>query len=149
MKKYNVLDIAKYFVESGILLSHKKLQKLVYYAYVWYLVKNNTSRDDLKNKLFDSNIEAWVHGPVCPDLYYAYNKNLISSYDIKNIDDNTKKILDLIIRIYGKYTGEELEYMTHNEEPWKNARKGCSEDERSNEQLKDIDIYEFYSSKII
>lgn len=148
MEKYSVLDVAKYFVNSGILLSHKKLQKLVYYAYSWYLVKNNNSSENINNKLFDSRIEAWVHGPVCPELYYAYNNNAITKYNSKVIDIDTKKILDLIVRIYGKYTGEELEKLTHNEEPWKNARRGYSSYERSNKEISDIDIYNFYSSRI-
>lgn len=149
MAEYNVLDIAKYFVKSGVLLNHKKLQKMVYYAYSWYLVENNRNEDSLNNKLFNNRIEAWVHGPVCPDLYYAYNNNKISSYKEKRIDGMTQKILNMIIVIYGKYTGEELERMTHSEGPWKNARSGYSKYERSNVEIKDKDIYEFYSSKII
>ena len=148
MKNYNVLDIAKYFVNSGILLSHKKLQKLVYYAYSWYLVKNNKSGNNLNNRLFNSRIEAWVHGPVCPELYYAYNNNKISMYDGKKIDIDTKKILDLIIQIYGKYTGEDLERLTHNEDPWIIARKGYSQYERSSKEVQDTDIYNYYSNRI-
>ena len=148
MKNYNVLDIAKYFVNSGILLSHKKLQKLVYYAYSWSLVKNNKSGNNLNNRLFNSRIEAWVHGPVCPELYYAYNNNKISMYDGKKIDIDTKKILDLIIQIYGKYTGEDLERLTHNEDPWIIARKGYSQYERSSKEVQDTDIYNYYSNRI-
>ena len=114
MIEYSVLDIAKYFVNSGVLLNHKKLQKMVYYAYSWYLVKNNTSVHNIKNRLFENRIEAWVHGPVCPDLYYAYNNNRIIEHESKRIDDKTIKVLNLIIETYGKYTGEELEKMTKN-----------------------------------
>lgn len=148
MIKYNVLDIAKYFVKSGVLLNHKKLQKMVYYAYSWFLVKNNTNVNNINNRLFESRIEAWVHGPVCPDLYYAYNNNRIAEYTSKQIDEKTRKILNLIIQTYGKYTGEELERMTHIETPWINAREGYSKFERSSKKIKDEDIYNFYSSKI-
>ncbi len=147
--EYSVLDIAKYFVQSGVLINHKKLQKMVYYAYSWYLVKNNGSIKDINNRLFKNKIEAWVHGPVCPDLYYAYNENKIFEYKSKPIDEKTIKILNLIIETYGKYTGEELEKMTHREAPWINARNGCLKFERSNKKIKDEDIYEFYSSKIM
>lgn len=149
MTQYSVLDISKYFVKSGILLNHKKLQKMVYYAYSWYLVKNNTNSESLKKRLFDSRIEAWVHGPVCPDLYYAYNNNNILTYREKEIDSTTQELLNNIISIYGKYTGEELERMTHNEDPWKKARKGYSMYERSNIEINDKDIYDFYSSKVV
>ncbi len=148
MIEYTVLDIAKYFVESGVFLNHKKLQKMVYYAYSWYLVKNNTSVNNIKNRLFENRIEAWVHGPVCPDLYYAYNNNEIIEYKSKQIDKKTIEILNLIIETYGKYTGDQLERMTHIENPWMNAREGYSKYERSNKEIKDEDIYKFYSSKI-
>lgn len=149
MARFSVLDISKYLVKSGVLLNHKKLQKMVYYAYSWYLVKNNTSSENLKEKLFDNRIEAWVHGPVCPDLYYAYNNNKILTYKEKDIDSATQELLNNVISIYGKYTGEELERMTHTEDPWRMARKGYSKYERSNIEINDKDIYDFYSSKVV
>lgn len=149
MKICNVLDIAKYFIDSGMFLNHKKLQKLVYYAYSWYLVKNNKNANNIENRLFDSRIEAWTHGPVCPELYYAYNENKILNYESKIKDEKIIKLLELVIKVYGKYTGEELEEITHNEEPWQKARKDYKTYERSHKKIEDRDIYEFYSNKII
>ena len=147
MGKYDVLDIAKYFIDSELYLSNKKLQKLVYYAYVWYLVKNNNS-NIIKNKLFESKIEAWVHGPVCPKLYYAYNNNTIRDYNVRNIDHDTKKLLEMILAVYGKYNGDTLESFTHREMPWKKAREGYATLERCAQKIEDKDIYEFYSNQI-
>ncbi len=148
MGKYDVLDIAKYFMDSGLFLSNKKLQKLVFYAYVWYLVRNNSSANEINTRLFDSNIEAWVHGPVCPKLYYAYNDNIIRKYDSKKIDEATQELLEMILEVYGKYSGDDLENFTHQEEPWQNARKGCTMFERCTHTIKDTDIYEYYSNQI-
>lgn len=150
MGKYNVLDIAKYFFDSGLFLSNKKLQKLVFYAYAWYLVKNNDNSNNIQNKLFNSRFEAWVHGPVCPELYYAYNDNRIRDYVAKPIEDcDVKNVLKIVLNVYGKYSGEELENFTHREEPWKKARNGCSVFERCTNTIKDIDIYEYYSKQIV
>lgn len=148
MGKYDVLDIANYMINSKKILSNKKLQKLVYYAYSWYLVKSNVNCQNLNDKLFDSKIEAWVHGPVCPDLYFAYNNNSIKNHSCIKIDEKTKKILDLVLEIYGNYSGDELEYFTHQEMPWLNAREGYSRFQKCTEKIKDKDIYLFYSNKI-
>ncbi|MDT2255436.1 DUF4065 domain-containing protein [Paenibacillus larvae] len=45
----------------------QKLQKLCYYAYSFYLAI-------YEKKLFDDNFEAWVHGPVNPQLYTEYRE---------------------------------------------------------------------------
>ncbi len=59
-------DVARYFLglatEDGDLITNLKMQKLVYYAYAWTLVKND-------RKLFDEPIQAWANGPVVPSLY--------------------------------------------------------------------------------
>ncbi len=148
MSNYNVLEIANYIMNTKKILSNKKLQKLVYYSYVWYLVKNNNSVNNLSNKLFDSKIEAWVHGPVCPELYTAYNMNKIRDYTSTKIDSDTKLVLDAILKVYGNFSGDELEYFSHQETPWQKAREGYSKYQRCNEPIKDEDIYLFYSNKI-
>ena len=65
---YNVFDVANWFISKGD-ISPKKLQKLVYYAYAWYLTFMNDSDNELNNRLFEDRAEAWIHGPVFPKLY--------------------------------------------------------------------------------
>lgn len=61
----DVYIVAKYFLSKSR-MTHKKLQKLCYYAQAWHCAF-------YKNKpLFENRIEAWVHGPVSPELYYRY-----------------------------------------------------------------------------
>ena len=67
-----VINVASFFLNKDPNMTHKKLQKLVYYAYVWYIVENNDDCFNISNKLFDDEIEAWVHGPVCRNLYDSY-----------------------------------------------------------------------------
>ena len=45
---------------SGI--TNLKLQKLIYYAQAWFLALHDEA-------LFDDPIEAWVHGPVVPEVF--------------------------------------------------------------------------------
>ena len=54
-------------VESGDMMTHLRLQKLVYYSQAWHLVLQ-------KKKLFRDRIEAWAHGPVIPNLYSIYHQ---------------------------------------------------------------------------
>lgn len=155
MKENNitVFDVADFF-SSKEEMTHKKLQKLVYYAYAWYIALNNENQNDLKIKLIsDCYFEAWVHGPVCPILYAKYSNNYgrVDKYKGKlneNISGELKKFLDLIYKTFGKYTGDELETMTHREMPWQNARDTLQPYEPSNKKISEKDMFVFYNSLI-
>lgn len=67
----NVSDVAGFFLAKGS-MSVKKLQILVYYAYAWTMDLFHNSADALDFRLFTNRIEAWIHGPVIPDLYQKY-----------------------------------------------------------------------------
>lgn len=146
-----VFDVANFF-RSKEEMSHKKLQKLVYYAYAWYIALKNESKDNLENKLFyNCHFEAWIHGPVCPKLYIEYSNNYgqVSKYKgklDKNITGELKKFLELIYKVFGKYTGDELETMTHKEMPWQNARDTLPPYEPSNKKISEEDMFVFYNS---
>ena len=60
----NIFDLAHAFlsIES---MTHKKLQKLCYYAKAWYLAIYDSN-------LIEEQFEAWVHGAVQPRLYQEY-----------------------------------------------------------------------------
>src|SRR5260221_3271487 len=62
-------DVADYFIrlanETGSFISNLKLQKLVYYAQAWHLGIKGAP-------LFQEDFQAWVHGPVIPELYQKY-----------------------------------------------------------------------------
>ena len=57
----DIRKVAQYFLSKES-MSHKKLQKLCYYAQAWYLANYG-------KPLMPNRFEAWVHGPVSPDLY--------------------------------------------------------------------------------
>ncbi len=129
----DVNKVAEYFLSKSIpgtecAITHLKLQKLVYYAQAYHLATK-------KKTLFDDSIEAWVHGPVCRTLYSKYSsygsreipahKSIKAeeiSGDAKKIKE-IKEILDTVWDVYGSLSGPQLEYLTHKEEPWKEARK--------------------------
>ena len=124
------IDVAEYIISyfSNIAtnpiegdLTNLKLQKLLYYSQVLSLKK-------LKNPLFEDEIEAWEYGPVVPSVYHQYKS---FGRDILDIDNpnllfkpvNKKDIINEVIEDKGRFTGIALMKMTHQEAPWKIARK--------------------------
>lgn len=152
MIKRTVFDVADWFLGKDS-MSPKKLQKIVYYAYAWVLTLMNESENDLDIKLFDSRIEAWVHGPVIPELYHKYKRNggsiIPQKSDVPNFEEDIKDILDQVWEVYGGYTGNQLESITHQESPWIEARGNCSPVEICTNEITDKSIYRCYVERVV
>lgn len=153
MSTYNVYDVVDWFLIKET-MSPKKLQKLLYYAYVWTLVFHNETADDLSNKLFDEDIEAWVHGPVISKIYGKYKKfgyNQITEIPDKKpvFTEEIEDTLNDVWEAYGDLSGNELELITHNELPWQEARKGLNPMDASREPLKDNIMFNYYLNKLV
>lgn len=127
--KTTVFDVANYFlscvnIESGSLMTHLKLQKLCYYAQAWHLVFSG-------RPMFDQHFEAWAHGPVCPELwqaYKSYGSRAIPgprSFDATVIDQEKIETLKEVWSAYGQFDAKYLEDLTHQEDPWLEARGSC------------------------
>lgn len=141
---YNAKDIAKFFLSKES-MTHKKLQKLVYYAYSWVLIfHNNKEEKKIENKLFKSRIEAWTHGPVIPELYQEYKEfgwSLIPKINNFSFEENHPdviKLLEKVYKTYKKYDADELEAMTHLETPWKKGQT------YTGKVMTDEDIFEYF-----
>lgn len=151
MKGLSILDVAHYF-SSKEEMSTKKIQKLVYYAYAWYIALYNESKDCINNRLFHKcRFEAWVHGPVNPSLYSHYNGlyGVVPKYNGEIsplITGEIKKFLEAIYKTFGKYSGDELEIMTHKEMPWQNARDTLAPYEPSNKEILEEDMFVYYNN---
>jgi uncharacterized phage-associated protein len=136
----NATIIGQYFLSKNPELTDIQIQKLVYYAYSWYMVKNNGK------KLFEENPQAWIHGPVFRTLFDNMKnyKNFSQTNQVENIDKDVTDFLDVIFNIYGKYSGNELEKLTHSELPWIKARNGLKPHEFSQNIILDEDILKCY-----
>lgn len=144
--------VADYFLTKNIPgtdyeITHLKLQKLVYYAEALYLAVRKDSPP-----LIDEDFEAWVHGPVCKELYNEYRGYGYRPLPVIREDEVTdsfskdiKEILDAVWLLYGKYDGKALEDKTHNEEPWLDARGNDIYDyDRSNNKIDKSKMRSFY-----
>lgn len=153
MFMHTVYDVANWFLSKSCDITNKKLQKLTYYAYSWYLVFNNESVDDLSNRFFENKFEAWVHGAIYPDLFHKYKeygsscipmyKGKVAVFSPDDVD-----VLNQTWEVYGKYNGNELESICHQESPWINARGSLARWEPSTEAIKDEDIFECYAARL-
>lgn len=138
-----VYSVADWFIRRQP-VTHKKLQKLVYYAYAWYYTLRG-------KKLFDGQFEAWIHGPVNRKLYgkYAeYGWNEIEEHGTNeiNLPKDVADFLETIEEVFGGYTADELESMTHQEQPWIEARGDLPPNQPCCNVIKDCTIKDFYGT---
>lgn len=93
-------------------LTNMKINKLLYFAQGYYLKKYGVP-------MFPNTIEAWEHGPVIPEVYFAYRSNGdrgIRGYDeaaLAQVTPEAEGILYGVAREYGRYTAGALRSMTH------------------------------------
>ena len=116
----DVRNIAKWFLHQSS-MTHKKLQKLCYYAQAWYCALYDGT------PLFEDEIQAWVHGPVIPTLYpryadYKWEDIPQADFDESILSTKALDVLEAVYNTYGSLSGDQLEALTHREKPWVEAR---------------------------
>jgi len=138
--------------DENVPLSNIKLQKLLYYVQAWHIAIKNTT-------LFDGKFEAWVHGPVNRDVYTRFNSSKylyseITQDDIIDKDVSSKlnkdeiKHINLVLDSYAKFSGIQLEEMSHNEMPWIDAREGYQPNERCTVEINEITLGAFFRARL-
>lgn len=142
MNNNNILDVANFFLsQHDSKMTHKKLQKLCYYAKAWSMAL----RDE---ELFSEHFEAWVHGPVSPVLYREFKANGWQVIPATNapttLSDEELELLNEVYSTYGYFSGDELESLTHSEAPWIDARGACNPYEPSQEVIDNVVIRDYY-----
>lgn len=138
-------DVAKYITEQTGMMSAMKLQKLVYYSQAWNLVWE-------EEPLFDEDFQAWANGPVLPSLYqlhrgmFKVDASLFHGANSANLTDDERDNIDNVLAFYGDKTAQWLSGLTHQEDPWLNARGSTPIGEASNAVISKAAIHEYYSS---
>lgn len=134
-----ILDLAYYLInnytdKSPDGITPLKLQKLLYYIYVWNIVEDK--------KILETEFLKWEHGPVNKliyDNFKKYGKNQIPSneYPEVEISQEGKNFIDFIAANYAQFSAITLSAMTHQDAPWKETKK--------DEQISTESIKSFYS----
>ena len=140
----DVFQVAEWFLSCSR-MTHKKLQKLCYYGQGWHMALEG-------RPLFSEKIEAWVHGPVIPELYQKYKSygwQEIPQMMCKEADfsEGTLEVLRAVYETYGVFSGEQLERLTHSETPWQEARAGLLPYEVSTNEIKPEVMGKYYLEK--
>jgi uncharacterized phage-associated protein len=124
---YNVLDIANKIIqyvsagEYGDAVTNMKLQKLLYYHQGYHLAC-------FGEPMFEDEIEAWMYGPVVPNVYNHYKSYGNSSLDFNDnvieLSEKEEKLFKEVMRVYADYSAIGLMNLTHKEKPWKETPTG-------------------------
>lgn len=141
---YDALTIAKWIINE-IHPEPLKLQKLLYlaqgYSYAFY-----------DRPLFKEDLEGWVHGPVVRNVYdmfknYQYN-SINTNFEVKELDDEAKDVINYVIKNFGKYDVKYLEKISHEQEPWILSREGLDPDERSDKTISKESIANYFINEV-
>ena len=139
----SIFDVADWFLCKER-MTHKKLQKLCYYAQAW-------SCAICPEPISDAVFEAWVHGPVCYDLYmkykdygFAYIPRETRKPSVFSADEND--FLEGVWATYGDISANALEALSHTEPPWQIARAGMDSGEHSRKPISPQDMANYYRS---
>lgn len=157
----NCIDLAHivthYVNQKGDTVSHKKLQKLLYYVEAWHLV-------NFGNPILDEDFEAWVHGPVVPQLYHQLKEFGFNDLKVVNDENDTPDqlvenivqqnglnedqmgLIYSVLDRYGSLTAFELELISHSEAPWIEARQNIPPHQPCNNIISKARMHEYYSS---
>lgn len=141
MRHYSPSLIANAFLykakDSGVKMTHMKLQKLVFFVHAWSLAINDQS-------MVSEKPEAWQYGPVFDSLYHElkqHGSNFVDKFLVQMNSEtgerqalvpafNDKKfwaLLDQVWDRYSKLTAMQLSALTHESGgPWETARQKSS-----------------------
>lgn len=142
-----MLRVIAYVFERLEEVTPLMLQKLLYFIQGIYSALYG-------RPLFKEDCRAWIHGPVYPEVYELFRDFKYNPIDdarfallegtADTLTDNEKSVIDLIVNTFGMYGGKVLERITHNETPWKEARKGYGDSIPSSEPLPKEHIMKYY-----
>lgn len=151
----SIHDIADYIIlrvkseDKNASLINLKLQKLLYYVQAWsYGIHNKP--------MFAGDFEAWIHGPVNRTIYDRFNptKYLYSEINVEDclnqnvtLTSDDAEFVDFILENYLKYSGAELERLSHTEMPWLKTRGDLGVNERCDKVITPALMTEYYGKK--
>lgn len=118
-------EVADYLItlahERGEEVSNLKLQKLLYYAQAWHLGLYG-------EPLFPEKFQAWMSGPVIPELFWRWNEFGIGPVPrpeaVPALPCATAEFLAEVATVYLPYDVWQLHWKTRAEAPWQKARAG-------------------------
>ena len=149
-EKISYKDIANAFIwlaaQTDVKINIYKLQKLVYYAQAWHLGIYGTP-------LFDADFQAWIHGPVIPDLLEKYQRQfswepILEKVEQPKLPQKIGQFIEEVAQAYFEYDDETLERMICSEMPWLEARGDLLRDESCHAIISQESMKKYYSARV-
>ncbi len=98
--------------QNETFLTPMQILKLTYFCHAWMLALYD-------EPLIRNTIQAWRHGPVIPDVYFAFRQfgrsrvtSRVPYYEWQGNPDQ-EHIVNEVWRVYGKLDGWQLSELTH------------------------------------
>ena len=118
------LYISKYSKE----ISPIKLQKSLYFAFAYwggFVRKSQNKAAEIKiNKseyLFDDRIEAWIYGPVVPEVYNCHNLEAFANPNLFLGNEDVKEYIDGVLESALAVSDFKLVEASHSDNCWRNS----------------------------
>ncbi len=146
---YRAIDVANWFINqfdknSGDVVTHLKVQKLLYFSEAWCQVL-------LDRELFSEEMEAWAHGPVVREVFNQFKGSnwspLSATEKTIEFDDDTQDVLLQVLETYGDVAAKTLENLTHQDHPWKESREGVSPEAKCSNIISKESIKSYFLEK--
>ncbi len=121
-----------YNKEYGKEISEIKLQKVMYFLFAYwggFIAKNDfesvEEKFDYSKYLYDTKIQAWVYGPVLPEIYSLNKKKQLNDYRISEKElfkdkEFVKETIDSIMYDLFELSDFKLVSLSHEDNVWKN-----------------------------
>lgn len=143
--------IIDYYREKfGKEISPIKLQKSLYFCFAYWggFVRKSKLADteitiNKSDWLFDEEIEAWVYGPVVPDVYHDTNLMSNKNENLFNGLDDIKEFINGVLDDILNVSDFKLVEVSHSDNCWKNNFDPSSE--RHNAVIDKEDIISEYA----
>jgi uncharacterized phage-associated protein len=158
INQVSAIQLSEYILKNNGPISHLKLQKLLYYCDAYHLAY-------FDSPLVHENFEAWVHGPVCVEVYNTLKGKSVLYSDVaydpasakvdpdtfinESLSSKQVELIKDILASLGSWKDSELEAATHREKPWLEARAGIHPAQKHNGVISKVTMMEFYKNEIL
>lgn len=109
-------------------MTHKRLQKLLYFAQAWSMALRDS-------ELYPEDVEAWPNGPVVLEVYEKLKQRPTGEQidesafcDVYALERDEAEFVRHFWDDYKRYSQEDLVAMTHREPAYLKAREASPED---------------------
>ena len=153
----DIHDVTDYvicrLVDGGVHLNQLKLQKLLFYVQAWHLAHHG-------RPLVPARFQAWVHGPVSREVFDRFRGSKMLYSPIVREDvrpgfnsehalrPEERAIIDSVLEVYAPLSADQLEGLTHREDPWMAARGERAPDERCEQEIDEGLMATYYRARL-